>query len=156
MAALTDLTQMLTSLDVVRRAGTWGYVSVPAEGPPATSLLASAAAMVDEEEGRTLVVPWEAAVDAGVEVEFACTWLTLTVHSALEAVGLTAAFSTALGAEGIPCNVLAGAHHDHLLVPTDRADDAIVALRRLAERSRDDHAGGAPTTGSESADPDGG
>ena len=46
------------------------------------------------------------------------------MHSALEAVGLTAAVATALAAAGIPANVLAGYSHDHLLVPEDRADDA--------------------------------
>ena len=56
-------------------------------------------------------------------------WLSLTVQSSLEAVGLTAAFSKVLGDAGIPCNVLAGYHHDHLLVPIDRVDDAIAVLR---------------------------
>jgi hypothetical protein len=60
--------------------------------------------------------------------------LTLTVWSSLEAVGLTAAFSRALADADIPCNVLAGYHHDHLLVPVDRADEAIAALRTLGSR----------------------
>ena len=66
---------------------------------------------------------------------FRAAWLTLTVHSALEAVGLTAAVATALAAAGIPANVLAGYFHDHVLVPEDRADDAIRALRALAVRA---------------------
>ena len=44
-----------------------------------------------------------------------------------EAVGLTAAFSHALGEAGISCNVTAGYHHDHLLVPSARADEAVEA-----------------------------
>ena len=59
-------------------------------------------------------------------------WLTLDVHSSLLAVGLTAAVSTALAEAGIPCTMIAGFHHDHLLVPVDRADDAIRVLRSLA------------------------
>ena len=58
--------------------------------------------------------------------------LSLTVHSDLAAVGLTAAFATALGAEGISCNVIAGYHHDHLFVQWDRRWEALAALRRLA------------------------
>jgi hypothetical protein len=55
-------------------------------------------------------------------------WLSLTVQSSLEAVGLTAAFAAMLGEIDIPCNVLAGYLHDHILVPVDRAQEAIDAL----------------------------
>ena len=72
------------------------------------------------------------------DVDFEVAWLTLRVHSALEAVGLTAAFSAALGERDIPCNVLAGTFHDHLLVPVDRADDAVDALEALRERAVED------------------
>ena len=54
------------------------------------------------------------------------------MHSALDAVGLTAAVSTALADAGISCNVLAGFHHDHLVVPADRATDALALLSALA------------------------
>jgi hypothetical protein len=56
----------------------------------------------------------------------------LEVHSALEAVGLTAAISNVLKDAGISCNVVAGYTHDHLFVPVDRAQDALAALRTLA------------------------
>jgi hypothetical protein len=55
------------------------------------------------------------------------------VHSSLEAVGLTAAFATALSREGISCNVLAGHHHDHILVATADAERAMDVLHGLAE-----------------------
>jgi hypothetical protein len=87
--------------------------------------------MIQESEGTTLVVTVDEARAFGIDVEFEVAWLTLTVFSALEAVGLTAAFSAALAAAGIACNVLAGYHHDHLLVPVDRADEAIAVLRAL-------------------------
>ena len=41
--------------------------------------------------------------------------ITLTIHSSLTAVGLTAAFTTALGDAGISCNVVAAFYHDHIL-----------------------------------------
>ena len=69
-----------------------------------------------------------AAERAGQPVVVRLAWLTLTVHSSLEAIGLTAAVSARLADEGIACNVLAGYHHDHLLVPVERADDAVRAL----------------------------
>ncbi|MCC6519917.1 MAG: ACT domain-containing protein, partial [Tabrizicola sp.] len=58
--------------------------------------------------------------------------ISLTVQSDLAAVGLTAAFATALGREGISCNVIAGVHHDHLFVQWDRREDALAALRELS------------------------
>lgn len=122
----TDLARLLASLDVERRAGRYTFVS--GDWP---TLVDSAVASVDEDEGRTLVVPVDAAAAAGAPVGFEAAWLTLTVHSALEAVGLTAAFSRALADAGIACNVLAGHHHDHVLVPVERADEAIAVLRRL-------------------------
>lgn len=55
------------------------------------------------------------------------------MHSALEAVGLTAAFAGALGKAGISCNVIAGYYHDHLFVGRDDAERALQVLRQLAE-----------------------
>ena len=67
----------------------------------------------------------------GESPRFVAAWLSLRVHSALDAVGLTAAVSRALADAGIACNVLAGFHHDHLLVPAARRADAIAALHAL-------------------------
>jgi hypothetical protein len=53
------------------------------------------------------------------------------VLSDLEAVGLTAAFATALGDAGISCNVVAGLHHDHIFVSTQQADPAMATLLAL-------------------------
>ncbi len=127
MPGETDLARMLATLDVVQRPGRFAFVT--GEWP---SLAAAAAATIHEDEGPTYVVTTEQADAAGAPVDFEAAWLTLTIHSALEAVGLTAAFSAALGEAGIPCNVLAGYHHDHLLVPADRADEAVSVLRSLA------------------------
>ncbi len=130
MAGETDLDVMLASLAVQRRAGTFAFVSGDHPTFPSAS-----EASITEAEGTTWVVPADVARSAGVDVEFEAAWLTLTVHSALDAVGLTAAFSRALGDLGIPCNVLAGYYHDHLLVPIDRVDDAIGAIEMLRERA---------------------
>jgi uncharacterized protein len=121
-----DLATLLATLDVVRRPGTFVFLQVPpgAEPPPGT------AAMVDEGDSVTYVVD-EATLGAPGS-RFRAAWLTLTVHSALDSVGLTAAVASALAQRGIPGNVLAGHDHDHLLVPVERADEAIAVLRRLA------------------------
>lgn len=124
-----DLQTMLDSLDVARRPGTFTFVAVEI---PTPGLLAAAHGMVKEGQLTTLVLPVESARRAGLPVVVEMAWLSLTVQSSLEAVGLTAAFSKILAEAGISCNVLAGYHHDHLLVPLDRADDAIAALTHRA------------------------
>lgn len=126
MGGETDLSRLLDGLDVRRRDGVYCFVT--GEWP---TLDTEAHAVILESEGHTYVVTVDDARRAGAPVDFEAAWLTLEVHSALEAVGLTAAFSQALTDVGISCNVLAGYHHDHLLVPVERADDAIAAIRSL-------------------------
>jgi uncharacterized protein len=121
----TDLATMLANLAVHRRPGVFTYIAVEV---PTAGLLAAAQAIVKEGALTTIVLPVEAAERAGQPVTVRFAWLTLTVQSSLEAVGLTAAVSAPLAALGIPCNVLAGFHHDHLLVPEDRADEVVAAL----------------------------
>ena len=119
-----DLSLLLRDLDVTRRDGVYTFVT--GEWP---ALDAEAHATVIEPEGHTYVVDVDDAHRVGAPVEFEAAWLTLTVFSALDAVGLTAAVSSVLADAGIACNVIAGFHHDHLLVPVERAGDAIALLR---------------------------
>jgi hypothetical protein len=120
-----DLEALLAGLDVVREPGVFvvATISEGAAFPP------GARALIHEREGVTVVLPREHAVAAGLPFAFEAAWLTLTVHSSLEAVGLTAAVATRLAAAGIPANVLAGYHHDHVLVPVEQADEAVAVLR---------------------------
>lgn len=121
----TDLDAMLASLSVERRPGVFTYIAVQV---PTPGLIAAAHAVVREGRLTTIVLPVEAAERAGRPVTVRLAWLTLAVQSSLDAVGLTAVVSARLAALGIPCNVLAGYHHDHVLVPVERLDDAVGAL----------------------------
>jgi hypothetical protein len=85
-----------------------------------------------EQEGLTVILERSQAEKAGFSFDYIAAWITLNVHSALEAVGLTAAFATALGQAGISCNVIAGYYHDHLFVGQADADRALQVLRDLA------------------------
>jgi hypothetical protein len=86
-----------------------------------------------EAEGTTLILLERDALDAGLPVVFRAAWITLRVHSDLQAVGLTAAVARVLSDAGISCNVVAAVHHDHLFVPFERAGDAMRELRALQE-----------------------
>ena len=127
MAGTADLATLLRTMEPERREGAFVFVTVAADD---TDLPAHAT--IAEPEGLTSVIEQSVADQHGLPYDFVAAWIMLTVHSALVAVGLTATVSTALAEAGISCNVLAGHYHDHLLVPYDRADDALAILRALA------------------------
>jgi uncharacterized protein len=81
-----------------------------------------------EKEGITVILPKEQADAMSLPYPLVCAWITLTVHSSLEAVGLTAAVSKALAKENISCNVVAAYYHDHLFVPVEEAERAMKVL----------------------------
>lgn len=85
-----------------------------------------------EQEGFTVIIKKELADSLKLEYSFVASWITLTVHSSLEAVGLTAAFSKALSQEGISCNVVAAFYHDHIFVGKNDTDKAMIILNRFA------------------------
>lgn len=69
-----------------------------------------------EKEAITIILKKEIADVLQLEYSTIMSWITLTVHSSLEAVGLTAAFSKALSENQISCNVVAAFYHDHIFV----------------------------------------
>lgn len=126
-----DVAAMVNDLEVVALPEEYVYAVVP----PTHPVLAVARATIHEEEGITVVVRRAVADSHRLEYSFVAAWLTLTVHSSLEAVGLTAIVSTALADAGIACNMLAGTYHDHLLVPAAERESAIAVLDELREAS---------------------
>ncbi len=80
-----------------------------------------------EAEGLSLVVPIASAPKGAV----AMRCISLQVHSSLEGVGLTAAVSAALAGSGIPANMVAGYHHDHVYIPSGMAEQALEVLKSL-------------------------
>ena len=89
-----------------------------------------------EQEGNTIIIKKELADNLKLDYSFVSGWITLTVHSSLEAVGLTAAFSKALFEAGISCNVVAAFYHDHIFVPKEDTEKAIDVLNRFSADSR--------------------
>jgi predicted N-acetyltransferase YhbS len=131
MTGEKNLQALLAGMRPVQRTGEYVYVLWP-HGRP---LSAGIEAAVREAEGLTVVLPRSEADREGLSYDFVGAWITLQIHSALEAVGLTAAVSKALTDARISCNVLAGFHHDHLLVPVADAPRALEVLAGLSARS---------------------
>lgn len=127
---ISDLSRLLETMEPVQTPGVYVFTLLPdgtAIDPEAV------VASIREPEGISVVVAEETAIRLGLPVQFRAAWITLKVHSDLAAVGLTAAFSSALGEAGISCNVIAGTHHDHIFVPCEQAERALQVLRRLQQ-----------------------
>ncbi|MEZ2222279.1 ACT domain-containing protein [Rhizobium sp. RCC_161_2] len=131
MPGITDLKLLLAGMKPDLVEGEFVYCSVPVSSL-ADYVHMNPVGLFQEKEGVTLILPVEAARQAGLPTEPAMRMITLEIHSSLEAVGLTAAFATALGNEEISANVVAGYYHDHIFVPAADAGRAMAALRALS------------------------
>ena len=87
-----------------------------------------------EDEGYTIIVEKHVADHLHLAYSFIASWISLTVHSSLEAVGLTSVFSTALAEAGISCNVVAAYYHDHIFVNQVDTEKAMMVLNSLSTR----------------------
>jgi hypothetical protein len=86
-----------------------------------------------EKEGTCYVLPRHIADELHLPYSYVAAWITLNVHSSLEAVGLTAAFAGALANAAISCNVIAAFYHDHIFVKKEDAEKAMAVLQKMAD-----------------------
>ncbi|AIL73364.1 ACT domain-containing protein [Vibrio vulnificus] len=129
MTGITDLQHLLQSMSPQLVEG--DYVFCTVDGPLKDYLHLDPIATFREQEGLTLVLEAQQAEQAGLTTDSRFCLITLTVHSSLEAVGLTAAFASKLASYGISANVIAGYYHDHIFVPQGKAHEAMSALTEL-------------------------
>src|SRR5688572_18088604 len=87
--------------------------------------------MFAEEEGVTVILPKGRADSWNLPYSAIFAWITLTIHSSLEAVGLTSAMAKALTEADISCNIVAAYYHDHIFVPVKEAGRAMNVLQAL-------------------------
>jgi uncharacterized protein len=130
MKGVVELDTILNTLSPKLQDGEFVFCSVP--GPISAYAHLEPLAAIRESESVTLILPVMAAVREKFRFDHTFRQITLTVHSSLQAVGLTAAVSGKLAAKGIPANVIAGFYHDHLFVPSNMAQEALAALRELS------------------------
>ena len=127
---ISDCDAMIRSMDPQVVPGTYVFATVDQHEsvPDGVNVFST----VWETEGLSVVVASEDANRFGLANPVELGWITLTVNSSLEGVGLTAAVSAVLAEHEIACNVVAGHHHDHLLVAANRVSDAVALLAELA------------------------
>ena len=126
----TDLARLIAAMRPALVPGRFVFATLPEGTPPPAGV--APVMLFREAEGTTLVLPAEEAERAGLAGIFPCRQITLTVHSALDAVGFLAAVTATLAAAGISTNAVAAYHHDHLFVPEARAEEAVALLEAMA------------------------
>ncbi len=133
MAGETDLATLLSAMNPVLDPEVYVFTSVQDE-----HALAGLPTLMQfrEDEAITAILPKSAALGSGLSHSFECQRITLQVHSALEAVGLTAAVSNALSEHRIACNIVAGYFHDHLFVAQSDAESAMAILHSITDPSQ--------------------
>ena len=129
MSGQTSLPLLLRSMSPQLNEGDYVFCTLAEDTPlQGRSVIAS----IREQEGLSVVLARQDADALGLSYDYVAAWITLSVHSALAAVGLTAAFAGALGRAEISCNVIAGFYHDHLFVARADAARAMAVLKQLA------------------------
>ncbi|MEM1124825.1 MAG: ACT domain-containing protein [Bacteroidota bacterium] len=127
-SGITDLQMLIQNMEPVLNDGAYVFVTLKdADKIPRSLTIAE----FKEAEGTTLVLRKEDAERLNLTYDFVAAWITLNVHSALEAVGLTAAFATELGKHHISCNVWAGYYHDHIFVDIEDGQKALEVLKAM-------------------------
>lgn len=128
MSGETKLVKLLENMTPKLQEGVYVFCKVSSlQGLPWDELIG----VFKEEEATTIILEKSLADSLGYTYEYTAAWITLQIHSSLEAVGLTAAFSNALAAEGISCNVVAAYYHDHVFVAKKDGHRALSVLQGL-------------------------
>lgn len=130
MSGITNLDELLCSMSPKLMDSVFVFCTV--SGALVDYVELNPIATFIESEGLTLVLEKSVAEKAGLSFEGTYSQITLTVHSSLEAVGLTAAVANKLASKGISANVIAAYYHDHIFVQSSKADAAVLALEEFS------------------------
>ena len=130
MSGEKDLKTLLATMKAELQQGEFVFVSV-SDGTeiPEDKILMK----FREKEGITLIVTKQTAVEFHLSYAYVSAWITLKVHSALDAVGFTAAFSNQLTSHNISCNMVSGFYHDHIFVDVENGELAVRILHDFSE-----------------------
>ncbi|MDQ1167328.1 MULTISPECIES: ACT domain-containing protein [unclassified Flavobacterium] len=128
-----NLNTILENLNPVLNAGEYVFTKVDSIDHIAFSKILF---LFKEKEGITVVLEKRFAEELNLTFSYIASWITLEVHSSLAAVGLTAAFSQALGNANISCNVVAAYLHDHIFIDKNDALKAMEVLLKLKQENK--------------------
>jgi hypothetical protein len=129
MQGETNLQKLLQTMQPKLNAGEYVFCTINnLQLVDATKIIS----FFKEAEGYTIIIQKELADVLHFSYSTIFGWITLTVHSSLQAVGLTAAISSALSNNRISFNVVAAYYHDHIFVPIKDVEIAIEVLGNIS------------------------
>jgi len=135
MTGIESLDTLLKSLSPELQVGEFVFCTL--NGDLDDYIRLNPIASFNEQEGLTLILPVDIATKADLKFDTVFRQITLTVHSSLNAVGLTAAIADKLTSYGISANVVTAYYHDHIFVPNTKAELALQALNDESLSDRD-------------------
>ncbi len=130
MGGETDLNKLLALMQPILLAGEYVFCTLGSRSLSDADSLHPIATF-QESEGLSVLLQKTEADLAELTYHLSFRGITLSVHSSLDAVGLTAAVANKLADHGIPANVIAAHYHDHVFVPAERAELALQLLTEL-------------------------
>ena len=134
MSGEKNLNTLLASMSPVLKEGEYVFVSIQDDQMVNIASLKPLGSFY-ESEGWSLILHKHLAEQYEIAYSGLFSCITLTVHSSLDAVGLTAAVSSKLTEVNISANVVAAFYHDHIFVPIEDTQQALTSLKELAKDS---------------------
>lgn len=134
MSGETNLTTLIRNMSPVLQTGEFVFSTVKnTDHIPREDSIGE----FKEPEGVTIIIDRKKAEHLNLSYEYIASWITLEIHSSLDAVGLTAIFSAELAKHKISCNVIAGYYHDHIFVDKKDENKVITVLKKLSENYKE-------------------
>jgi hypothetical protein len=130
MSGETDLNKLIAEMRPVLSGEPYVFYTLPEENTDWRGF--NPLGIFHETEGVTIIVTQRQARDSGWPLDSAWACISLTVHSALSAVGFLAAVLGRLALAGISVNPVSAYYHDHLFVPWENRDRAMDVLEELS------------------------
>ena len=125
-----SLSRLIREMNPTLNGGEYVFCVLPRDADPP----AAAIAVFRELEGTTVVLARDDAEAHRLDPVYAAAWITITIHSDLDAIGFLAAIASELAAAGISCNAFSAVYHDHLFVPYEQGARAVETLLALSRR----------------------
>lgn len=129
MSIDNKLSKLLANLSPQLNEGKYVFVTTELiNHVPLTEIIS----LIQEDEGFSLILKKEVADRLNLQYSYVASWITLSLPTSLDAVGLTAAFSNELAKNKISCNVVAGFYHDHIFVDHKDTKAALSVLNSMS------------------------
>ena len=130
MNGTLDLKDILVNMNPVLKEEEYVFCSFPSLSSEASHHL-NPISTFQEDEGLSLIITRNVADINGISYDSVFKRITIQLHTSLDAVGLTSLLSTALAGKGISANVVAAYYHDHIFVPSEKAEVSLETIKAL-------------------------